>query len=303
MICEESRTHGYLRDREIDMRTKAGKIRNTIFSGEEIDVGDDPCFITIIRDVTEQRRVEMESQKQQAQLTHLTRVALLGELSGALAHELNQPLTAILTNAQAAQRFLARDDVELDEIREILGDIIDENKRAGEVIRRLRALFMKGDPKLQPIELGGLVREALDLAHGDLVARNVTVVVRLKPDLGPVRGDRVQLQQVLLNLIINACEAMSGNAPDKQELVFLGDAEDDGSMWIAISDTGPGIPPEAVDHVFDTFFTTKVHGLGFGLSISRSIVAAHGGRIEVMNNPGGGAMFRITFPTQSGGRP
>jgi PAS domain S-box-containing protein len=257
-------------------------------------------------EIAQRRRAEeaerisgREAQRQRAQLTHLTRVALLGEFSGALAHELNQPLAAILSNAQAARRFLAADLVDLQEIRDILEDIVDEDKRAGEVIRRLRALFMKDDPKLQPLDLNQLVNEALDLAHSDLITRKVKVAVRLCPDPGVVRGDKVQLQQVLLNLILNACEAMNGSAPNMRELTFHTEAGSDGNVWLAISDTGCGIPADAFARLFDSFFTTKVRGLGFGLSISRSIVTEHGGRIEATNNPNGGATFRITLPFQT----
>ncbi|MDB5772204.1 MAG: hypothetical protein JWM42_2578 [Burkholderia sp.] len=248
-----------------------------------------------------ERISEREAQKQRAQLTHLTRVALLGEFSGALAHELNQPLTAILSNAQAARRFLAADRIDLQEIRDILEDIVNEDKRAGEVIRRLRALFMKDDPKPQSLDLNQVVNEALDLAQSDLITRNVKVTVRLQPGLSAIRGDRVQLQQVLLNLILNACEAMNGNAPDQRELTFH-TWNTDGDVWLVISDSGCGVPADAFDRLFDSFFTTKVRGLGFGLSISRSIVTEHGGRIEAGNNPDGGATFRITLPAQSKGR-
>lgn len=295
-VIERNRASGAIRDLEVKMRNKAGAIRQAAISGEAIAIGDVPCFITIIRDMTEQRRAESESQRQREQLTHLTRVVVLGELSGALVHELNQPLAAILTNAQAAQRFMLRDPVDLREIRDILDDIVEEDKRAGEVIRRLRALFMKGEPKRQPLNFNEVVCETLDLAQSDLIARKVTVKLQLGSDLEPVQGDRVQLQQVLLNLIVNACEAMSSSPPGARRLTVLTGTGVDGNVHIAVSDTGPGIAPDLLDQIFESFFTTKVHGLGFGLSISHAIIAEHGGRIEASNNPGGGATFRITLP-------
>jgi two-component system sensor kinase FixL len=227
-------------------------------------------------------------------------VALLGELSAALAHELNQPLTAILSNAQAAQRFLQRDGVDLQDIREILQDIVDEDKRASEVIRRLRALFMKDDPRLQPLDLNELVRETLALARSDLARREITVSHALAPGVCIVDGDRVQLQQVLLNLIINAGDAMAAVAPVQRRLSVSTTVASNGGVRVAISDSGPGIHADAIDRIFESFYTTKKQGLGFGLSISRSIIEQHGGRIEAENNPQGGATFNVILPAHPG---
>ena len=249
-------------------------------------------------DVAAQRRAEMEAKEQRAQLTHLTRVALLGQLSGALAHELNQPLTAILSNAQAALHFLAADRIDPVELREILSDIVAEDQRAGEVIHRLRALFKRGETELQLLQVNELVRESLDLAHGDLVTRNVAVATDLSPYLPPVRGDRVQMQQVLLNLLVNASEAMSvGGA---RHVTIATRATDDGAVQISVTDRGSGIPAEQEPRLFEPFFTTKPQGLGLGLSISRSIVTAHGGRLWATNNAGPGATFHIVLPGHGG---
>jgi two-component system, LuxR family, sensor kinase FixL len=300
-VLERGR-NGTLRDVELEMRDTRGAIHDVRLSGEGIAIGGETCFITIMRDISALKRAELHAQEQHAQLTHLTRVAVLGKLSGALAHELNQPLTAILSNAQAACRVMDKEPVDLAEIREILKDIGDEDKRAGEVIRRLRALFMKGAPELQVLDLNEIVGEAIDLARSDLITRKVSVTTALKPELGRVLGDRIQLQQVLLNLIINACDAMSGNPSDYRSIGFT--TEDGvGGVRLEISDCGCGISPEASGHLFDAFFTTKDYGLGFGLSISRSIVVEHGGSIEGTNNAGGGATFRIVLPicTESGG--
>jgi C4-dicarboxylate-specific signal transduction histidine kinase len=238
-------------------------------------------------------------QRQRAQLVHLSRVVVLGELSGALAHELNQPLAAILTNAQAARRFLSRPGVNMGEIREILDDIVEEDKRAGEVIRRLRALFKKDEEVRRPVELAGLVREALDLSHACLVGRNIGVRLELDDGL-VVHGDRVQLQQVLLNLIINACDAMHATQSDRRRLDLTCASAEGGVVWITVADSGPGIAQEAIGRVFDPFFTTKKEGLGFGLSISRTIINQHGGSIDVVNNPSGGCQFGISLPAYTG---
>jgi PAS domain S-box-containing protein len=294
-----ARNHDGNREREMNMRDKEGKIRQTIFLSEEIAGRDEPCFISIIRDISELRRAELQTQEQRAQLIHLARVAVLGKLSGAFAHELNQPLTAILSNAQAARRVVAKEPVNLDEIRDILQDIGDEGKRAGEIIRRLRALFMKGAPELQLLNLNEVVTETLELARTDLISRKMNVSLHLKPGLTAVRGDWVQLQQVLLNLIINACEAMNGNVGEQREIrIFTQDGAD--SVKLAVTDNGHGIATDAMDRLFESFFTTKAHGLGFGLSISHTIVAEHGGHIEAMNNPGGGATFNVILPAHFG---
>ncbi len=254
------------------------------------------------RDITNLRRAEIEAQERREEVTHLTRVAILGELSGALAHELNQPLTAILSNAQAAQRLLAKTPVDLDEVREILSDIGSEDKRAGDVINRLRAMMKKGEAKLLPLNLNDLANDVLELAHSELIERNVAVATRLTPDLPEIRGDRVQLQQVLLNLIMNACEAMANDNGAESGIEVLTARDDSSRLRLTVADRGPGIPPELIGRIFEPFMTTKSQGLGVGLSICHSIVAAHGGRLWVANNPDRGASFSVSLPIHAGGR-
>jgi signal transduction histidine kinase len=252
------------------------------------------------KDAITQRRTELEAKEQRQQLTHLTRVALLGQLSGALAHELNQPLTAILSNAQAAQHFLAADKIDPDELREILRDIVAEDQRAGEVIRRLRALFKKGETQFQLLDANDVVRETLDLAHGDMLTRNIAISTELSARLPAVTADRVQLQQVLLNLLLNASEAMSANPPGERELSISSQPLAGGGVQLSVSDRGPGIPEDRQTRLFEPFFTTKPQGLGLGLSISRSIVTAHGGRLWSTNNPVRGATFHVALPHEPG---
>jgi len=218
-----------------------------------------------------------------------------------LAHELNQPLTAILSNAQAAQRLLAKTPVDLDEVREILADIGSEDKRAGNVINRLRALMKKGEAKLLPLDLNALAEDVLELTHSELVERNIAVKRRLAPGLPDIRGDRVQLQQVVLNLIMNACEAMNGNGAVDRSLEVSTARDGNSRLRLTVADHGHGIPPELLERVFEPFMTTKTDGLGLGLSICRSIVAAHDGRLWGSNNPGGGASFSVSLPVDEGG--
>ena len=252
-------------------------------------------FLCIVRDITDRKRAELDAAAQREELAHLNRVLILAEQSGALAHELSQPLAAILTNAQAARRLLDQSPLDLDELRAALDDVIKNDKRAGTVIHRLRELLKKRDTVLQPVDLNEIAREVLDLTHSDLLLRRMRITTALSPELPAVLGDRIQLQQVILNLILNACDAMSTVTPADRELT-LTTVVDDELVEIAVADRGIGIPEDQLDSVFDPFFTDRVQGLGLGLTISRSIVLAHRGRIQAENNVGPGATFRFFLP-------
>lgn len=240
-------------------------------------------------------RAEVEAQQHRNEVARLTRFATLGELSAALAHELNQPLAAILSNAQAAQRFLAQEKSDPAEIRDILQDIVADDQRASEVIRRLRTLLKKGEFQPQALAVNELLQEVLRLMHGDLTARAVAVVTDLADALPPVRGDRVQLQQVLINLVLNAGDAMAQTAAGARTLTLRSGRGAGGGIQISVSDTGSGLPPGGEEKIFEPYHTTKAEGLGLGLSLSRSILLAHGGRLWAENQPGGGAVFYFTL--------
>jgi two-component system sensor kinase FixL len=218
----------------------------------------------------------------------------VGELTTSLAHELNQPLTAILANAQAARQLL-ESGLDQDEMREILSDIVEEDKRAGEVIRRLRELLRKGAPEYAPLDLNTLVTEVVGLVANDATIRNVAIRLDLASESARVRGDRVQIQQVLLNLLLNAMDAMAEVPAEKRlALVTTALATAEGAVHLAVRDTGAGLADP--DRVFEPFYTTKPAGMGMGLSIARSIVAAHGGRIWAHDNAGAGATFTFSLP-------
>jgi len=261
--------------------------------------GEERVLVSIV-DVTERRRYEREAATQRDEIAHLSRVAMLGELSGSLAHELNQPLAAILSNAQAAQRLLARSPPQLDTVADILADIVTSDRRAGAVIQRLRSLLRKEDVKHAPLDLNAVVQESLRLMHSDLLNRQVSVDTVYAPDLPAVAGDWVQLQQVLLNLLINGCDAMAGRRVAPHLVVTTGVA-DDGKLTISIADNGEGIPADDMQRIFDPFVTTKSHGIGLGLAICRSIIEAHGGRLWASNNADRGATFGIELPIQPAG--
>jgi len=242
-------------------------------------------------------RAAAELNKLQQKLKHLTRVALLGELSGALAHELQQPLTAILCNAQAAQLMLAREPLDLEELREILKEIVSDDRRAGQVIQSLRALLLRGETKFQRVDIGKMVGDVMTLARGALMERNVQVNLRIDEDVPAVNGDPIELQQVLLNLVLNACESLSDNPARDRRVEVVGALDvEPGTVRISVLDCGRGIDSRQLERVFDPFFTTKESGLGLGLAICHSICVAHGGRLWATNRADRGAAFHFTLP-------
>jgi two-component system, LuxR family, sensor kinase FixL len=264
----------------------------------EFNGGGKPVRVRgISQDITARKQAEAETLRQRSDLAHLSRVTMLGELSGSMAHELNQPLTAILSNAQAAQRFLAHEDADMNEVRDILKDIVEQDNRAGEIIHRLRLLLKKGEVHQQPLDLNDVVQEVLKLIRSDLVNQNVAARVELAAGLPPVKGDRVQLQQVLLNLVMNACDAMNGNAPADRQLVVRTELSGDGNVCVSVADVGPGLAPDKLEQVFEPFYTTKTNGLGLGLSVCRTIISAHGGNLRAANGAARGAVFNFTIPS------
>jgi PAS domain S-box-containing protein len=247
-------------------------------------------------DITQRKTTEMELQRQRAELAHVARVSIMGHLSASLAHELNQPLTAILSNARAGLRFMASDPPQIDEIRPILEDIVEANTRAADIIRGMRTFLRKEEtPEFASLDVATLISDVLALLHSDAIAQDVRVTVVLDERLPPARGDRVQLQQVLLNILLNAFDVVKECPPDERQVTLR--AERDGAtLRVAISDSGPGLTGEALDRVFQPFYTTKADGLGMGLPICRTIIEAHGGSLWAENNPQRGATFYFTVP-------
>ena len=254
-------------------------------------------ILSIVRDISDRKRAEMEAHVQRRDLAHLSRVATLGELSGAIAHELSQPMSAVLINAYAAQRLLLQEPPDLAETRAAIDDIISNDKRAGAVIERLRTLLKKGHVVFEALDLNEVARDVLELTRSDFLVRRISVTTHMAPALPPIDGDRVQLQQVLLNLVLNACESMNANDLDERRLTVT-TAESDGFVRIAISDRGVGLPEDKRAAVFEPFVTFREQGLGLGLAISRSIVLTHGGQIMAENNPDRGATFTCLIPVR-----
>jgi signal transduction histidine kinase len=239
---------------------------------------------------------ELEAQRLRQDLSHIGRVSALGELTASLAHELSQPLTAILSNAQTAQRLVAADIVDLESVREILSDIVADDKRAAAVINGLRALIKKGEPEFAPLDLNEIVGEVAGLMRSDTIMRNVSMSLDLASDLPNACGDRVQLQQVVLNLVLNGLEAMREPYAGARTLVIRTAQDAAATLRVTVQDSGPGIAEKDLGHIFEPLYTTKTEGLGMGLAIVRTIVNAHGGAVGVENNPEGGASLRFTLP-------
>lgn len=261
---------------------------------------DEGLFVLVsVVDITVRRNLERTAALQRDELAHLSRVAILGELSGSLAHELNQPLTAILSNAQAAQRFLAQSPPRVDKLAEILSDIVKSDHRAGAVIQRLRSLLRKEEAQRHTLDINDMVEESLRLMRSDLLNRHVVISADLAKGLSRVSGDRNQLQQVLLNFMMNACDAMDGRESDRRMMVRTHSTAD-GNVEISVADRGMGIPSQDLERIFEPFMTTKAHGIGLGLAICRSIVDAHGGRLWATNNDDKGATLHCELPAQRG---
>jgi C4-dicarboxylate-specific signal transduction histidine kinase len=249
-------------------------------------------YQAIGRDIGDRKRAE----EARRNLAHATRVSTMGALAGSLAHELNQPLTAILSNAQAGSRFLAGPTPNLAEVREVLQDIAQGTKRAGEIIRQLRTLVKKDQPRFELLDLNRVIEDVVRLLHSDTVIRKVRVALDLDSDLRSVQGDSVQMQQVMLNLMLNAFDAMKEIPESERKVSVRTRQPDPGVVQIEVEDCGTGIPPEMLGRLFEPFQSTKRDGLGLGLSISRSIVEAHGGRLWAANNTDRGATFCSTVP-------
>jgi signal transduction histidine kinase len=244
----------------------------------------------------ERLHAEAEIMNQRTELAHVTRVSTMGQLTSTLAHELNQPLGAILRNAEAAEIFLQKENPDLEEIRAILADIRKDDRRAGHVISRMRSLLKRRSLELNSLDIAELLEEAISLAQPDARARRVFLTLQLREKLPAVRGDRVHLQQVLLNLILNGMDSMAGVAASQRLLTVSAKTNKEKNVEVSVSDTGAGIATDKIERLFEPFFTTKTNGMGMGLAISQTIIEAHGGKIWGGNNETRGAVFFFTLP-------
>ncbi|QKS27526.1 MAG: Sensor histidine kinase TmoS [Accumulibacter sp.] len=281
-------------DVEFRARQPDGEIRWYAARGQRTATDSD-TLTGVKMDITARKTAELQAEADRAALTHLSRVATMGQMSAAIAHQLNQPLAAILGNAETARKMLGRKDASIEDLREILDDIVAEDNRAAEVIRRLGALYKRGEIELSELDLNDLVRETLNLLRAELTMRKVSPVLELAASLPAVRGSRVHLQQVLLNLVLNATDAMTAVDPGRRTVVVRTSSEAEHAR-VCIVDRGTGIAAGDLPRVFDAFWTTKANGVGVGLAICKAIINSHRGTLAAENNPEGGAAFCFTLP-------
>jgi PAS domain S-box-containing protein len=251
-------------------------------------------------DVTERLKEEVEARQHRDELAHVTRIAMMGELTTALAHEINQPLTAILSNAEAAQRFLSQASPDISEVRQILEDIVRDDRRANDVVRKVRALVKKEKLRDEPLDLNEVIGVVVDLIRAESLLQGLSIATDLSPRLVAIHGDGVQLQQVILNLILNGVAAMRNSPSGQRKIIVRTAMLDSRTVKAFVTDFGTGIDERHIDRLFEPFYTTKPEGLGMGLSISQTIIKAHGGTMEARNNREGGATFAFTLPAHQG---
>jgi len=254
------------------------------------------AILQINTDITKPKRAEEALQKAQSELAHVARLTTMGELTASIAHEVNQPLAAVVTNGEACLQWLAAEPPNLDEVRKTVTKIVRDGERAGEVIRRIRSFLKKTPSQMGPLDINELIRGVVVLTHAEVMRNTISLQTDLAPDIPTVLGDHIQLQQVILNLIVNAIEAISATNDRPRQLVVGSHRHGLDQVVVAVRDSGVGIDPSDLVHLFDAFFTTKPNGMGMGLSISRSIIEAHGGRLWATPNEGGGATFQFTLP-------
>jgi PAS domain S-box-containing protein len=263
-----------------------------------IVIKDRPVALIVCEDITERKRVSEALREMQTELAHANRVATIGQLTASIAHEVNQPIAGLLASGQAALRWLGSETPDLEKARRSIERVIRDARRAGDVIGRIRDLIKKAPPQNEFLAINDAIGEVIELTSGEAARNGVWVQMQLAPSLPPIRGDRVQLQQVILNLMINAIEAMSGVDEGPRDLLISTHKADPDAILVEVKDTGPGLVPTGAERIFEAFYTTKPGGIGMGLSICSSIIEAHGGQLTATANVPRGAIFQFTLPAR-----
>jgi PAS domain S-box-containing protein len=301
-IVEEVKTTGIARPYEKEYLRKDGSKVPVLIGSAVFEQGGNQG-VAFLLDLTKRKQAEaeaLESERRyhevQMELAHANRVATMGQLTASIAHEVNHPIAANIANAEAGRRWLDRETPELGEVREVLARIVKDSRRASNVVGRLRDLFKKTAPRMERLDIDGAIIEVIELTRGEIVKNGISTQMHLAEDLPAVRADRIQLQQVILNLVVNAVQALTDGGSSGRELLISTSASGPDEVLVSVCDTGPGIPPEDLGRLFDSFYTTKPGGMGMGLSICRSIVEGHGGRIWATANDPLGAAFHFTLP-------
>jgi two-component system, LuxR family, sensor kinase FixL len=282
--------------REVEGQRKDGARFPLELAVSEVRMGSSRLFTGIVRDISARRKAEEEARRRNAELAHAARLSTIGELTSGIAHEVNQPLTAMVNFAEACLRMLRAGNTDPDKLEDALGQIAAQGQRAAHIVRHLRRLARKGESEHIAVDLSGLVHEVLDLSRHELRASDIAVTLALDEPLAPVHCDRMQIEQVILNLVRNAMDILQEVPAEQRELTVRARSDGRGGTEITVEDTGKGFEAHMSERLFETFFTTKVDGLGMGLSISRSIIEAHGGRLWASPRPGGGAIFHVNLP-------
>jgi C4-dicarboxylate-specific signal transduction histidine kinase len=296
-LVPELKVSGTLQPFEKELFRKDGS-RVPVLIGVATFQDDAYHGVAFVLDLTERRRSAETLRVLQTELAHASRLATMGQLAASIAHEVNQPIGAVRNNAHAALRFLAGDQPNLEEVKEALECVVSETYRAGDILGGIRDQIKKAPPRKERVDLSEAIEEVIALVRGELLKNHVSVQMRLAQWLPPAHGDRVQLQQVMLNLIVNAIEAMTSIDEKERELVVSTEANPAEGLLVAVADSGPGVDFEVRERIFESFVTTKEGGVGIGLSICRSIIEGHGGRLWADAHQPRGAVFRFTLPVK-----